>query len=58
MKMFYINLVSNFQEFEDALQPDEKYRVSYAKKAVRQINKGLHAVKSSSKNTVQIIDTS
>jgi hypothetical protein len=45
MKMFYINLVSNFREFEDALQPDEKYRVSYAKKAVRQINKGLHAVK-------------
>ncbi|WVZ57021.1 hypothetical protein U9M48_007467 [Paspalum notatum var. saurae] len=33
MKMLYINLVRNFQEFEDSLEPNEKYRVSYAKKA-------------------------
>ncbi|CAL4914513.1 unnamed protein product [Urochloa decumbens] len=35
MKTFYINLVRNFQAFEDSLQPDEKYRVSYAKKAFK-----------------------
>jgi hypothetical protein len=35
MRMFYINLVRNFQGFEDSLQPNEKYRVSYAKQAVR-----------------------
>jgi eudesmane-5,11-diol synthase len=33
--MFYINLLKTFQESEDSLQPDEKYRVPYAKKAVR-----------------------
>ena len=37
MKMFYINLVRNFQEFEHSLQPNEKYRVSYAKQAVRKL---------------------
>ena len=35
--MFYINLVRNFQEFEHSLQPNEKYRVSYAKQAVRKV---------------------
>ncbi|CAD6203726.1 unnamed protein product [Miscanthus lutarioriparius] len=35
MKMFYINLVRNFQEFEHSLQPNEKYRVSYAKQAFK-----------------------
>nr|CAB3500741.1 unnamed protein product [Digitaria exilis] len=35
MRMFYINLVRNFQGFEDSLQPHEKYRVSYAKKAFK-----------------------
>ncbi|KAL6838260.1 hypothetical protein ACP4OV_031932 [Aristida adscensionis] len=35
MHMFYIKLLRNFQEFEYGLQPDEKYRVSYAKKAFK-----------------------
>jgi len=35
MRMFYINLVRNFQGFEDSLQPNEKYRVSYAKQAFK-----------------------
>ncbi|CAN6295009.1 unnamed protein product [Urochloa humidicola] len=35
MKTFYINLVRNFKAFEDRLQPEEKYRVSYAKKAFK-----------------------
>ena len=32
--MFYKALLSNFEEFEDTLEPVEKYRVAYAKKAV------------------------
>ncbi|RLN40412.1 hypothetical protein C2845_PM01G15820 [Panicum miliaceum] len=35
MRMFYINLLKTFQESEDSLLPDEKYRVSYAKKAFK-----------------------
>ncbi|KAG2551746.1 hypothetical protein PVAP13_9KG454600 [Panicum virgatum] len=34
MRRFYINLLKTFQESEDSLQPHEKYRVSYAKKAL------------------------
>ncbi|KAF8728760.1 hypothetical protein HU200_018038 [Digitaria exilis] len=39
MRMFYINLVRNFKEFEDSLQPHEKYRVSYVRKAVKLLSK-------------------
>lgn len=39
MNKFYINLLRNFQEFEDNLEPDEKYRVSYATKAFMSLSK-------------------
>jgi len=49
MKKFYINLLKTFQECEDSLQPDEKYRVSYAKKAVRhEAVTSMHALSSKS----------
>lgn len=35
LHMFYTKLLSSFKEFEDSLEPNEKYRVSYAKKAVQ-----------------------
>ncbi|KAF7034320.1 hypothetical protein CFC21_045353 [Triticum aestivum] len=34
--MLYIKTLSNFKEFEDLLEPQEKYRMSYAKKAEAQ----------------------
>uniref|UniRef100_A0ACD5TSJ9 Uncharacterized protein n=1 Tax=Avena sativa TaxID=4498 RepID=A0ACD5TSJ9_AVESA len=33
LRMLYIITLSTFQEFEDLLEPHEKYRMSYAKKA-------------------------
>ena len=49
LKTFYINLLKTFQECEDSLQPDEKYRVSYAKKAVRhEAVTSMHALSSKS----------
>lgn len=33
--MLYIEILRNFKEFEDSLEPNKKYRMSYAKKAVR-----------------------
>ncbi|KAK3151678.1 hypothetical protein QOZ80_3AG0249120 [Eleusine coracana subsp. coracana] len=39
MNKFYTNLLRNFQEFEDDLEPDEKYRVSYAMKAFKSSSK-------------------
>jgi hypothetical protein len=34
MKKFFLNVLRNFNEFEDELEPHEKYRVAYARKAV------------------------
>ncbi|TVU46963.1 hypothetical protein EJB05_06537, partial [Eragrostis curvula] len=39
MNLFYINLLRNFQGFQDTLEPDEKYRVSYATKAFQSSSK-------------------
>ncbi|XP_047051048.1 tau-cadinol synthase-like [Lolium rigidum] len=33
LKNFYLKLISTFKEFEDELEPDEKYRVSFSIKA-------------------------
>lgn len=33
LRMLYIKTLSNFKEFEDVLEPHEKYRICYAKKA-------------------------
>ncbi|KQK21701.1 hypothetical protein BRADI_1g62538v3 [Brachypodium distachyon] len=33
LKKFYLKLLSTFNEFEDELKPDEKYRVSFSTKA-------------------------
>ncbi|KAF0911898.1 hypothetical protein E2562_012725 [Oryza meyeriana var. granulata] len=35
LRMFYLQLLSNFDELEDSLEPHEKYRVSYAKNAFK-----------------------
>ncbi|KQJ98123.1 alpha-humulene synthase [Brachypodium distachyon] len=35
LHMLYIKTLSNFKEFEDALEPSHKYRMSYAKKAYK-----------------------
>jgi hypothetical protein len=34
LRSLYVKTLSNFKEFEDSLEPDQKYRISYAKKAV------------------------
>uniref|UniRef100_A0ACD5Z859 Uncharacterized protein n=1 Tax=Avena sativa TaxID=4498 RepID=A0ACD5Z859_AVESA len=33
LRMLYVETLSNFQKFEDVLEPHEKYGISYAKKA-------------------------
>uniref|UniRef100_A0ACD5Z977 Uncharacterized protein n=1 Tax=Avena sativa TaxID=4498 RepID=A0ACD5Z977_AVESA len=33
LQKFYLKLISTFEEFGDELEPDEKYRVSYCRKA-------------------------
>ncbi|KAL6865278.1 hypothetical protein ACP4OV_016429 [Aristida adscensionis] len=35
LRKFYLRLIGTFREFEDELQPKEKYRVAYNKKAVQ-----------------------
>ncbi|CAL4914377.1 unnamed protein product [Urochloa decumbens] len=39
MKKFFLKAITNFKEFEDELEPHEKYRVSYARKAFQLISK-------------------
>ena len=34
LRMLYIKTLRNFKEFEDSLEQNKKYRMSYAKKAV------------------------
>jgi (-)-germacrene D synthase len=34
LKMFYLKLISIFKEFEDEMEPREKYRVAFSRKAV------------------------
>ena len=34
MKKFFLKVTRNFEEFEDELEPHEKYRVAYVRKAV------------------------
>uniref|UniRef100_A0ACD5WLH4 Uncharacterized protein n=1 Tax=Avena sativa TaxID=4498 RepID=A0ACD5WLH4_AVESA len=33
LQKFYLKLISTFKDFDDELEPDEKYRVSYCRKA-------------------------
>ncbi|OEL18900.1 Alpha-humulene synthase [Dichanthelium oligosanthes] len=35
LRMLYIKTLSNFKEFEDSLEPNKKYRMSYAKNAYK-----------------------
>lgn len=35
LRKFYLRLLQNFQDFEDELQPNERYRVAYIREAVR-----------------------
>lgn len=35
IQKFFLEVIRNFAEFEDELEPHEKYRVAYARKAVR-----------------------
>ncbi|RLN42001.1 hypothetical protein C2845_PM01G14960 [Panicum miliaceum] len=39
MKKFFLKVIRNFEEFEDELEPHEKYRVGYARKAFQLISK-------------------
>ncbi|PAN49532.1 hypothetical protein PAHAL_9G467700 [Panicum hallii] len=39
MKKFFLKVIRNFEEFEDELEPHEKYRVAYARKAFQLISK-------------------
>ncbi|KAL5227528.1 hypothetical protein ABZP36_015793 [Zizania latifolia] len=39
---FYTKLLSSFDEIEDSLEPHEKYRVSYAKSAFKQLSEYYH----------------
>lgn len=38
LHVFYITLLASFREFEDCLEENEKYRMSYATKVVRMYN--------------------
>ncbi|KAF0911900.1 hypothetical protein E2562_012727 [Oryza meyeriana var. granulata] len=45
LRVFYIKLLSNFDEMEDSLEPNEKHRVSYAKTAYKKCSECyLHEV--------------
>lgn len=35
LRKFYLRLLRNFEDFEDELQPNERYRVAYTREAVR-----------------------
>ncbi|CAL4931037.1 unnamed protein product [Urochloa decumbens] len=39
MKKFFLKVITNFKEFEDELEPHEKYRIAYARKAFQLISK-------------------
>ncbi|KAG2551935.1 tau-cadinol synthase-like isoform X1 [Panicum virgatum] len=39
MKKFFLKVTRNFEEFEDELEPHEKYRVAYVRKAFQLISK-------------------
>ena len=34
MKKFFLKVLRNFEEFEDELEPHEKFRIAYARKGV------------------------
>uniref|UniRef100_A0A0E0D0X2 Terpene synthase metal-binding domain-containing protein n=1 Tax=Oryza meridionalis TaxID=40149 RepID=A0A0E0D0X2_9ORYZ len=38
LRVFYIKLLNDFDEMEDSLEPDEKYRMSYAKTTFKQMS--------------------
>uniref|UniRef100_A0A0D9Z7N9 Terpene synthase N-terminal domain-containing protein n=1 Tax=Oryza glumipatula TaxID=40148 RepID=A0A0D9Z7N9_9ORYZ len=38
LRIFYIKLLNDFDEMEDSLEPDEKYRMSYAKTTFKQMS--------------------
>jgi len=38
LKKFYLRIIFSFKEIEDALEPNEKYKASYAKKSVSHQN--------------------
>lgn len=44
IQKFFLEVIRNFAEFEDELEAHEKYRVAYARKAVRTYSKLAYSI--------------